>query len=189
MSLRLAPKAHEAIIVGRVSTPEQGQTHSLDTPVQKCEEWIKDNNCVTGGIYTDSGKSGDDREDSADILKLIHKLHQAGAYRALVEDHYDSRKAKPGSIRKIMAKYRMNLKQMRVRKKQESQKLAEDGRQNSRFPRYGWDDGEGYRIPNYQELRILLLLMKLWNKGKGASLQKIADPLNRLRIPTKTGKQ
>jgi DNA invertase Pin-like site-specific DNA recombinase len=213
-----AQTANKIIGYARVSTCRQGYGVALDEQKLLIHKWTVDNGCEFIKGYIDKGKSGKRLKNRHNfkkaldhaiaiqgilvvtnitrfsrpphqIRKIARRLKRQGAYLVCIEDHYDTRKERPGSLRTIMEKYDLYHDKVSKRSKKIIEQRIKFGQRFSRYASYGYDyspDGDDSLGRNEKEQKVIRWMLYLHDKGKKTA--EIVRMLNHNKIPTKQKK-
>ncbi len=201
----------------RVSTDSDEQLESLDTQIKHYESYINANpEWEFAGLYYDEGITGTKKEkrpellrmiadcenrkidlivtksisrfarNTTDCLELVRKLLDLGVFIYFEKENINTGSMESELMLSILSGLAEN----------ESFSIAENNRWSIRrrfqngtykisYPPYGYDNVDGEMVVNKSQAKIVRLIFTEILAGKGTS--KIADDLNKRKIPTKKG--
>lgn len=201
----------------RVSTDSDEQLESLDTQIKHYESYINANpEWEFAGVYYDEGITGTKKEkrpellrmiadcesikidlivtksisrfarNTTDCLELVRKLLDLGVFI-----YFEKENINTGSMEsELMLSILSGLAENESFSIAENNKWAikrrfQNGTYKISYPPYGYDNVDGEMIINKSQAEIVRLIFSEILAGKGTN--KIADDLNRRKIPTKKG--
>jgi site-specific DNA recombinase len=201
----------------RVSTDSDEQLESLDTQIKHYESYINANpEWEFAGLYYDEGITGTKKEkrpellrmitdcenrkidlivtksisrfarNTTDCLELVRKLLDLGVFI-----YFEKENINTGSMEsELMLSILSGLAENESFSIAENSKWAikrrfQNGTYKISYPPYGYDNVDGEMVVNKFQAKIVRLIFSEILAGKGTN--KIADDLNRRKIPTKKG--
>lgn len=201
----------------RVSTDSDEQLGSLETQIAHYESYIKANPAWTFvGVYYDEGITGTKKEkrpkllrmisdcenghidlivtksisrfarNTTDCLELVRKLQKLGIFIYFEKENIDTGKMENELMLSILSGLAENESvSIAENNKWSIQRRFQNGTYKISCPPYGYNSVDGMLVINKPQAKNVRFIFSEILSGKGT--QKIADELNRRRVPTQKG--
>ena len=201
----------------RVSTDSDEQLESLDTQIKHYESYINANpEWEFAGLYYDEGITGTKKEkrpellrmiadcesrkidlivtksisrfarNTTDCLELVRKLLDLGVFIYFEKENINTGSMESELMLSILSGLAENESfSIAENNKWSIKRRFQNGTYKISYPPYGYDNVDGEMVVNKSEAKIVRLIFSEILAGKGTN--KIADDLNKRKIPTKKG--
>ncbi len=201
----------------RVSTDSDEQLESLDTQIKHYESYINANpEWEFAGLYYDEGITGTKKEkrpellrmiadcenrkidlivtksisrfarNTTDCLELVRKLLDLGVFIYFEKENINTGSMESELMLSILSGLAENESfSIAENNKWSIKRRFQNGTYKISYPPYGYDNVDGEMVVNKSQSKIVHLIFSEILAGKGTS--KIADDLNKRKIPTKKG--